>query len=487
MRSCTIVVLDEVNCKITGLELSTRKKLSSKFKYIDHSKKYTPAVRLGRWDGSIAFFTMGGTTYINLLPEILPILEDEGYEIELEDTRDYRNYYELEPVAEDSFAHSTWPEGHVDAGKSIKLRDYQVEVINNFLQNPQALGQVATGAGKTIMTAALSQRCEQYGRTIVIVPNKSLVIQTERDYQLLGLDVGVFFGDRKEFGHQHTVCTWQSLNVLLKNTRNQEALVTIDEFIDGVVCIMIDECHQVRDSTALRSLLTQTMAKIPIRWGLTGTVPKEDFNRVTLEVSLGPVVHRLQAHQLQEQGVLANCHINIVQMIDTVEFKDYQAELKYLLEDTNRQVAIAEMIRRVAQTGNTLVLIDRIKAGQAIAEMIPSAVFLSGGTKNADRQLEYDGFATEDNKVAVATFGIAAVGINIPRIYNLILIEPGKSFVRVIQSIGRGIRRASDKDSVNIYDLTSTCKFSKRHLAKRKQYYNEARYPHSLEKHHWRS
>lgn len=487
MKNCTIIITDEVNCKIADLDLNTRKKLSNRFKFIDHSKKYTPAVRLGRWDGSVCFFQMGGSTFINLLPEILPFLEEEGYDIELDDRRDYQSHFSLQPVSEDSFAHHSWPEWHKDAGSPVLLRDYQVEVINNFLQNPQALGQVATGAGKTIMTAVLSQRCEQHGRTIVIVPNKDLVNQTEKNYRVLGLDVGVFYGDRKEFGKTHTICTWQSLNVLLKNTRNQEALISIDEFVEGVVCVMVDECHQVRDSTALKQLLTSTMATVPIRWGLTGTVPKEDFNRVTLIVSLGPLVHRLQAHELQEQGVLAHCHINIVQMVDHVEFKDYQSELKYLLENEDRQEAIARLIREIAKSGNTLVLIDRVIPGKRIAELIPDSVFLSGDTKNKDRQLEYDGFATADNKAAIATYGIAAVGIDIPRIFNLVLIEPGKSFTRVIQSIGRGIRRANDKDSVAIYDLTSTCKFSKRHLAKRKSYYNEAQYPNSMEKLNWKS
>ena len=122
------------------------------------------------------------------------------------------------------------------------LRDYQVEIVNNFLANPQCLQEVATGAGKTIMTAALSQRCESHGRSIVIVPNKSLVTQTEADYKNLGLDVGVFFGDRKEFGRTHTICTWQSLNVLLKNTKAGVGDCTIGEFLEGVVLVMVDEC-----------------------------------------------------------------------------------------------------------------------------------------------------------------------------------------------------------------------------------------------------
>ena len=85
----------------------------------------------------------------------------------------------------------------------------------------------------------------------------------------------------------------------------------------------------------------------------------------------------------------------------------------------------------------------------------------------------------------MATYGVAAVGINIPRIFNLVLLEPGKSFVRVIQSIGRGIRKAKDKDHVEIWDITSTCKYAKRHLTERKKFYKEAKYQFTLEKIDW--
>ena len=80
---------------------------------------------------------------------------------------------------------------------------------------------------------------------------------------------------------------------------------------------------------------------------------------------------------------------------------------------------------------------------------------------------------------------MAAVGINLPRIFNLVLVEPGKSFVRVIQSIGRGIRKAEDKDHVEIWDIASTCKFAKRHLTARKRFYTEANYPFTIEKVEW--
>ena len=78
------------------------------------------------------------------------------------------------------------------------------------------------------------------------------------------------------------------------------------------------------------------------------------------------------------------------------------------------------------------------------------------------------------------------MGINVPRLFNIVMVEPGKSFTRVIQTIGRGLRKAADKNEVTIWDITSNCKFSKRHLTKRKQYYKEAQYPFSLEKLEWK-
>ena len=479
MKQCKIIVKDEVNVKIEGLELAERKVLMKLFEYEVPGARYLPAVRLGRWNGKVSYFSLGGSSYINLLPEIIPVLDHAGYDIELDDTRDYTTTFNFSEVSEETFAHKNWPKGHPKEGEPVKLRDYQISIVNNFLQNPQSLQEIATGAGKTLMTAALSYSVENYGRSIVIVPNKSLVTQTEADYINLGLDVGVYFGDRKEFNKTHTICTWQSLNNMLKKTKAGEA--DIMDFIEGVVCVMVDEVHMAK-ADALKTLLTGVFAKVPIRWGLTGTIPKAKFEVQSLFVSLGPVISKLSASELQDQGVLAQCHVNIVQLKDDVEFTNYQSELKHLLEDTHRLDAIAQLILKIKETGNVLILVDRVNAGKEIVSRLPDSVFVSGATNMVDRKEEYDEIATSTNKIIVATYGVAAVGINIPRIFNLVLIEPGKSFVRVIQSIGRGIRKAEDKDFVQIWDITSSCKFAKRHLTQRKTFYKEANYPFDVEK-----
>jgi superfamily II DNA or RNA helicase len=484
---CKLVIKDEVNIKVEGLPVEIRRKLVNAFKYEIPYAKYHPAYKLGRWDGQTTLFGMGGNGYINQLPKILEILENSGVDVSsIDDLRQSTNLT-FTRVTETYWADQgkVWPKGHPQQGQPIMLRDYQVDAINNFIENPQALQEIATGAGKTITTATLAQLCEPFGRTIVIVPNKSLVEQTEEDFVNVDLDVGVYYGDRKDLNKTHTICTWQSLNILDKKSKNLEHdIVTLAEFLDGVKCVIVDEVHMAK-ADVLRNLLTQNLANAPIRWGLTGTVPKEAFEYESIFASIGPVVGGIKAHELQEKGVLSNCHVNIAQLIDVLEFKAYAEELKYLVTDDDRMIFISKMIKGISDSGNTLVLVNRIDSGKFLVNELEGSVFISGEVKTKDRKTEYDEIRTADNKIIVATYGVAAVGINIPRIFNLVLLESGKSFTRVIQSIGRGIRKAEDKDFVQIWDITSTCKYAKRHLTERKKFYKEAKYPFTLEKTDW--
>jgi len=481
LSSCKLIIKDEVNIKLENLAIETRRKIANKLKYDLPYARHMPAYKLGRWDGTVSFFGIGGTGYLAHLDIILPIIEGDGYDIEVEDHRMHRKVT-FNPIGEDYWSSQgkTWPKGHPQAGTPIVLRDYQYDVVNKFLENPQSLQEVATGAGKTITTATLSHLCEIYGRTMVIVPNKSLVVQTEEDYKNLGLDVGVYFGDRKELNRTHTICTWQSLNVLDKKSYDDDTL-TLAEFCEGVSAIIIDEVHQAK-AEVLKKLLTQNFKNCPIRWGLTGTVPKEQWEFQGILASIGPVINRVSAYDLQQKEVLAQLDIQILQTQDIQTFRNYQEEYTWLVTDETRLKWVADYVKKVTETGNTLVLVNRIDTGNKLLANIPEAVFISGEVKLDDRKEEYDEVKTANDKIIVATYGVAAVGINIPRIFNLVLIEPGKSFVRVIQSIGRGIRKAEDKDFVQIWDITSTCKYAKRHLTERKKYYKEAKYPFTVTK-----
>jgi superfamily II DNA or RNA helicase len=361
-----------------------------------------PQYKLGRWDGTTTFFGLGGNGYLNHLDVILPILEECGVDIDnIEDLREPHKL-EFEKITENYWADKgkVWPVGHPIAGQPIVLRDYQLDAINNFMEHPQGLQELATGAGKTIITATLSALCEPYGRTLVIVPNKGLVVQTEEDYVNVGLDAGVYFGDRKDLNKTHTICTWQSLNILDKKSKGvtDEEVLTLAELLDGVVCVIVDEVHMAK-ADVLKNLLSQNLANAPIRWGLTGTVPKEEINFHSILATLGPVVNRISAHHLQEKGVLSQCHVNIVQMSDVKEFRTYQEELKYLVTDVDRIGYIAKLCNSIKDSGNTLILVDRLDAGRQIVEAIPGSVFISGEVKLTERKEHYDEIKDSTDKV----------------------------------------------------------------------------------------
>lgn len=480
-KTCTLVIKDEVNIHFQGLDPAIRREMVDVLKFEIPGARFMPAVKLGRWDGKKSFCGMGGQSYINLLDILLPMVTDKGYDITLDDQRNPFSI-DLPTVDETLFDGRVWPKGHEQEGQPIILRDYQVECINQYLTNHQSIQEISTGAGKTILTAALSHIIEKHtgGRTVVIVPNKDLVRQTEADYVNVGLETGVYYGERKDIGKQHTICTWQSLNNLEK-MGVVDGLNVIEAFLEEVNCVICDEVHLAK-ADILSGLLTGPMANIPIRWGMTGTIPEYEFQEISLLIAIGETINSLTPKELQDRGVLAACHVNIIQLQDSGEFRNYPEEQKYLVTNPARMRYIATSIKKISESGNTLVLVDRIKAGELLEEFLEEAVFLSGSDKSVVRKEHYDKIAVNDNEIIVATYGIASTGIDIPRIFNLVMIESGKSYVKVIQSIGRGIRKAKDKDRVDIWDFTGSLKYSKRHLTKRKNFYKRVQYPFTITK-----
>jgi hypothetical protein len=260
MKTTVLELVDEVNCKFHNLDIITRKKLVEEVSYFLPYARHTPAFKLGRWDGKVRYCDIGARSYINLLDRLLPIVQEQGYDVDLVDNR-HPTQFSFEKVAADSYSEGMWPLGHVCAGEPIVC--------------------ISTGAGKTLVTAILSHKVEKYGRSIVIVPSKQLVTQTEADYKNLGLDVGVFFGDRKEYFRQHTICTWQSLEALNKKSKDFDPDITLDDFIDNVQCIIVDEAHGAK-ADALKKLMTTTFSNVPLRWGMTGTIPEDEYEAIAL-------------------------------------------------------------------------------------------------------------------------------------------------------------------------------------------------------------
>lgn len=484
---CKIRLLDEVTAMVVGLRGEHYEALSQRYAVFAANYFFNPLFKLGQWDGKIQYFRKNGRTFVYLLDDILPRIVKLGYKVTIEDLRDAPPQPEL--IDGDVFKDVL----HIDTGEPILLRDYQYENVNKLIEAGNGLIIASTGAGKTLLSAAL---CNAYGslgiKTLTIVPNQDLIRNTKQDFINCGLDTGEYSGTSKTLEHQHIVSTWQAL----KNN---------PKIIEMFGMILVDECHGAKGNV-LQKILTDHAARIPYRFGVTGTLPKDPSDVMAIKVALGPVRGTVTASELMDRGILAQLHIDVIQLEENLKaeydkfcaddyvnskpptytqfkdgyFPDFASEKSYLHRNTARIEWIADFLlaKRDTGKGNVLCLVDSISFGRQLAKLIPGAVFVNGQDvkKSDERQKVYDLFKDNDNLVVIATVHIAGTGLNIRRIFNLVTVDVGKSFIRVIQAIGRGLRTAEDKKSVVVTDICGDLKYSKKHLKERTNYYEEALY-----------
>lgn len=493
-RTCKIVLLDEVNCIFVGLHPDHVLYFYELYGKFSKGYFFSPKYQLGSWDGKIRFFHKNGKTYINLLKDIVPRVVGLKYEIEIEDRRVAKSVTPA-PIDEDFFSHIDDPE----TGKPWKVRDYQVNMVNALMANAGGIGIAGTGGGKTSMCAALAlsyERAANY-RSIIVVPDTTLTDQTKEEYKMFELDVGDYCGTSKDLNHQHIVATWQTLQ------NNKDVIREFD-------MIIVDEAQGLR-GPVLNELLLEYGKNIPYRFGCTGTLPEEEADAMSVRVAVGEVQYEIPAHILIEKGHLAELKIEILQLevdfkdkyqqflddtkddpdiphMTYIQFKDayfpdFTSEKSFLHTQKSRLDYIAAYLERRAMVeGNVLCLVNGVPFGKRLAKLIPSAVFLHGKDEKEVRKEIYKSFKDNDDLIVIATVNIAGTGLNIKRIFNLVLVDLGKSFIRVIQAIGRGLRKAPDKKFVYVTDICSDLKYSKRHVAKRIKYYKNAKYPYEKRK-----
>ncbi len=266
--------------------------------------------------------------------------------------------------------------------------------------------------------------------------------------------------------------------------------------------IVVSNCHGIKGNV-LTNLLNEHGKHISHRFGCTGTLPKEETDAMAVRIAIGDVRYNIPAHQLIAQGYLAKLQIEILQLEEDLTtpyqqfcrenptekvtyiqfvdsyFPDYDAEKSYLQKKQERLEWMASYIeaKRDLKKGNVLCLVDGVAFGKKLTKLIPDAIFVYGKDKKKARKEIYDLFKDKDDLIVLATVQIASTGLDIPRIFNMMAIDVGKSFIRVIQSIGRGLRKAHDKESVNFTDICSNLKYGKKHIRERKKMYKEALYP----------
>jgi len=480
MSNAIIEIKDEVNIRIRGVDQITLQKAQDHLTYFFPAYMFTPAYKLGRWDGRIKLLTASGMTYLNLLEDILPILDQAGYDFEIVDFRtDYTSLIEQIKLPDQNLFSE-----HMIKGKPVILRDYQLAAIHTAIQTGAGLLELATGSGKTLICAGIARVYMEVGNVVVIVPDIGLILQTFGQFKDVGLKehTGTWYMDAHD-RNRITICTWQSLD-------------KTPELFADVKCVILDEAHQGKAKT-INEIMTGPAANVPFRFGCTGTVPKEDLFRQQLKASVGPVIFKYQTWQLQNQGVLAQTRITQFSLMDThnpdypdfvpedkrktrkqwgdSSFEEWKDQVNWFFHNSARLNYVRNLVLGLTEeNGNTLILVQFREHGKILEQLIPGSISLDGRDKPEFRKEVYESFDTSDGNILIATMGIASTGIDIPRIFNLVVIEQGKKFEKVMQILGRGLRTTEDKKILTAVDIHGNHGYSYAHANKRRALYREA-------------
>ena len=459
-------------------EPSVAKELSEFFTFEVPNAKFMPSVRNRLWDGKIRLFSPGtGKIYFGLLPYVKEFFKEQGYKVIYDSDFSKRN---LDKSITTKFVRSL-------QRKKFKARDYQIDAIHNILESNRGLILSPTGSGKSFIIYVLVRYYVQKldEKIIIIVPTTSLVEQMYSDFADYGWDSEehchrLYSGYIKNTLKKVVISTWQSIYKLDKSYFKQFGAV------------FVDECHLAK-AKSLTGIMTK-LQDCKYRIGTTGTLDGSEIHQLVLEGLFAKHNEVTTTSKLVKEKHLSNLRIKCLVLNHPKEHRSrrtYQEEMEYLSTNRQRNLFISRLAASLE--GNTLILAQYIEK-----QLVPLCLMIEDKCKNRPIHLIYGATPTEDREktrelvekendaIIVASYGVYSMGINIKRLHNIIFASPYKSQIKVLQSIGRGLRLAEDKIECNLFDIADDMSYNKnrnftlKHLEERVKIYSKQEFDYEI-------
>ena len=474
---------NEVYLILSDLTSSQNQELSEFFTFEVPGAKFMPMYKNRMWDGKIRLFSPAtGEIYVGLLYYIkefcsrnkIEYIVEEGVENE----RDV-----VHQVVRD-FIRSLKPKSK---GKSLKVRDYQINAVHHALSRNRALLVSPTASGKSLIIYSLVRYYQMAGEKILIlVPTTSLVEQMYSDFEDYGWSSGtycqkIYQGHDRKVTKDVVISTWQSIYKMPK------------KYFEDFGCVIGDEAHLFK-AKSLTGIMTK-LHQCKYRFGLTGTLDGTQTHRLVLEGLFGPAEKVVSTKELIDKKTLANLKIKciILKHSNVTERMTYAEELQYLVGNEKRNKFISDLLLHL--NGNTLCLFQLVeKHGKVLYDLVNEAAkdrkvfFVYGGVDSLERERIRGIVEDEKDAIIIASYGTFSTGINIRNINNIVFASPSKSKIRVLQSVGRGLRRSESKMDVRLFDLSDDLKQGSRqnytltHFTERLNIYNEEQFNYEISK-----
>ena len=433
--------------------------LSDYFSFYVPGFKFMPAYKNKIWDGKIKLFNrMTGELNAGLYVYLLKFASERGYSVDTEESS-----YGLPVPSQEPLQHMA--DLLADATLPFQPRSYQYDALEKALIRNRAILLSPTGSGKSFIAYLLVKYWLNYltngfkyptgGKVLIIVPTTSLVEQMHQDFIDYGQNPDgmhrIYSGKDKNSNCSIIISTWQSIYKYPKKWFEQFGMV------------IGDECHGFK-SKSLSSIMNKaTEAKY--RYGLTGTLDGTQTHKLVLEGLFGPVYNVTKTKKLQDDGTLAPLNIKVLLLNYSEEVrqnfgnKTYQEEIDFIIGNPTRNRLICNLA--LDAKGNTLILYNRVDAhGKPLYEALLNKVkegrkvfFVSGDVATSDREAIRRIVEKQSNAIIVASLGTFSTGINIRNLHNIIFASPSKSQIKVLQSIGRGLRQSDDGRETRLFDI----------------------------------
>ena len=480
MTNLIISKKNEVHLHIES-DIHVYYELADYFTFDVPGAKFMPTYKNKYWDGKIRLFNIqNGQIYVGLLDKIIQFCKDHEYTYQFKENEYYGLPFEVNPTIS--------KEGVKDYVTSIskyKPRDYQVDGIYDALKYNRKLLISPTASGKSLMIYGIVRYyVERKQNTLIVVPTTSLVEQMYKDFEDYGWDVGsychkIYAGKERVTDAQVIITTWQSIYKLPR------------KYFDRFSVVVGDEAHQFK-SKSLISIMTK-LGNAKYRYGFTGTLDGTQTHKWVLEGLFGPSYKIIKTDELMKKGHVATLDINVLLLKHPPnKFETFEDEIQYIITHNRRN----NFIRNLALDlkGNTLILFARVEGhGEPLFNLINNnsiisrhVFFVHGGVATEDRERVREITESENNAIIVASYGTFSTGINIKNLHNIIFASPSKSRIRNLQSIGRVLRKGSNKTKATLYDIADDISYKSRrnytlnHLIERIKVYNEENFNYDI-------
>lgn len=476
-----ITKIDAVYHRLNGSQ-SVLKEISDKFTFeVPNYHFIKKKNNMKAWDGKIRLLK-GNLIYQGLLKDIIQLCQEKKYTYEYEGEISQFSEYKLDNNTVKTFVDSLNLPKELH-GQPFVVRDYQLDTLIKGSRVNQRLFISPTSSGKSLMIYMLTKLFKDK-KILITVPTVSLVHQMVSDFKEYGSTeeyYKIYSGQTKTPEERIVVSTWQSIYNLDK------------KWFKDFDMVIGDEAHLYK-AKSLTSIM-EKLVNAHIRFGFTGTLDKVQVNEMTLKGLFGPKYVVTTIKELIENKQITNFNIKSVilkynneerQKYNSLSYKD---ELEYIIDHPRRNEFIKNLVMKLK--GNSIVFYRFVeKHGKVIYELIKEELpkdrkvfFISGDVSGEERENIRQAVEKEKDCIIVASYGTTSTGVNIRKIDNLIFISPSKSRVKILQSIGRGLRLAKDKVMLTVYDIVDdlTWKTSKsvkmnhtfRHFTERLTIYNE--------------